>query len=217
MIDRLTAPAVKPRSPLLSPEGTLRYPNKASSNPIGAKIFLKHKPSAGSARLHAKPSGMSRGSPPDMLLGATRGRALTPRRTPRGPPGRGHMAVPLMRLPRKQDEPPASQLAGGPKGWMLGHGPAPCGPRHVARPNLGPSSPLGHGPAGSPSRGPAQQTGIFSSVIKTAFSVGKRPARRNDAGHLIKEDGCPHSIGHNDFRALNSPERDPRSARAPLL
>ena len=88
---------------------------------------------------------------------------------------------------------------------LLGHGPAPCGPRHVARSNPGPSSPLGRGPTGSQSRGPAQQTGIFSSVIKTAFSMGKRPTGHNDAGHLIKESWCPHSIRRNGFRALNSP------------
>ena len=43
------------------------------------------------------------------------------------------MAETIMWLPEKQGEPPASQLAGGPKGWMLGHGPAPCVLRHMGQ------------------------------------------------------------------------------------
>ena len=102
------------------------------------------------------------------LLG---GRALTPRRPNRRPPGQGLMTVPILRLPWKQDEPPASPLAGGPKGWMLGHGPAHVGPAicpaqsEDLRPHWAAARP------GSPSRGPAQQVRIFSSVIKAAFSI----------------------------------------------
>ena len=111
------------------------YPKLASPKPIGAKNLQtctppRHVPAIMQNHLgrHTAPPGHAFGG----LLG---GRALTPRRPNRRPPGQGLMTEPILRLPWKQDEPPASPLAGGPKGWMLGHGPAPGGPRHIARPN----------------------------------------------------------------------------------
>ena len=113
------------------------YPKLASPKPIGAKNSI-FKP----ARLHGRCPPLyktirdvRRLPPRTCFRGATGGRALTPRRPNRRPPGQGLMTEPILRLPRKQDEPPASPLAGGPKGWMLGHGPAPCRPRHIARPS----------------------------------------------------------------------------------
>ena len=136
MIDKQTAPAVKPRSPLLSPEGTLRYPKTGKSQSDWRQnFFSKATPPRKVPAYVQNHPGRHLAPPQTCFRGATRGRALTPRRPPRRPPGRGHMVVPLMRLPWKQDEPPASPLAGGPKGWMLGHGPAPGGPRQIARPN----------------------------------------------------------------------------------
>ena len=112
------------------------YPKLASPKPNWRQNFFKH------ARLHGTCPPLcktirdvTRLPPGHAFGGLLGGRALTPRRPNRRPPGQGLMTVPILRLPRKQDEPPASPLAGGPKGWMLGHGPAPGGPRHIARPN----------------------------------------------------------------------------------
>ena len=153
LIDRQTAPAIKPRSPFLSPEGTLRLPKTGKSKTKLAPKFFKH------ARLHGTCPPLcktirdvTRLPPGHAFGGLLGGRALTPRRPPRRPPGRGRMAVPILRLPWKQDEPPASPLAGGPSEDLRPHWAA-------ARP-------------GSPSRGPAQQEGIFSSVIKAAINMG---------------------------------------------
>ena len=112
------------------------YPKLASPKPNWRQNFSNTHASTARARHYAKPSGTSHGSPPGHAFGGLLvGRALTPRWPTRRPPGQGLMAVPILGLPWKQDEPPASPLAGGPKGWMLGHGPAPGGPRQIARPN----------------------------------------------------------------------------------
>ena len=162
------APAVRPRSPFLSPEGTLRLPKTGKSQTNWRQKFSTMHASTARARHYTKPSGTSHGSPPGHAFGGLLGgRALTPRRPPRRPPGQGHMTVPILRLPWKQDEPPASPLAGGPKGWMLGHGPAPGGPRHIARPN-----PRTHGRIGPRS-------------VRVEHLVG-RPSKKESSPRVLK-------------------------------
>ena len=71
--------------------------------------------------------------PPGHAFGGLLGVRHRPRDEYLETSGSGHMAETIMWLSEKQGEPPTSQLAGGPKGWMLGHGPAPCVPRHMGR------------------------------------------------------------------------------------
>ena len=73
LIDGQTAPAVRPRSPSLSPEGTLRLPKTGKSQTNWRQNFSNLHASAASARHYTKPSGTSHGSPPGHAFGGLLG------------------------------------------------------------------------------------------------------------------------------------------------